>query len=828
MTFRLVQVLLVLTLAGSGKHVEPIATSREQWETPKPGWSQRGAAVNLPGGRWTNDAQDAFFDGSRLCARLRQPDTSFKTRCTHVIADQTFQVVDGEFQPDGASEAIFNEYVRIGYPVDTVPGSWLDSSRNSKLSGSILETELQREDGSWVQVVTSVLFWHFLQNVDGTLYIQRAPCASLGVCLYSYVLKLDAKDLYCSRAVCDPEKDRDICCDRVESCATMTTCDRSQNLVPDLNGWCRDRACDPILDQDICCVPAAFCDGMQCLPGYVSKLNAAEIQCPNSICFPDSDRDLCCEQQGLCSDLPYTSADCATGTYFNFDALCQQKQCNNVTDLWTCCQPAMRCDLGLNCSHGYVEKPEYAETYCLAPDCNLLDHLLVCCDPAAPCSDITCGHGYYQLSDTYCSGTSCNETLDFDHCCLDSATCSTLADQSCPYGYWFDSPERCVRDPCVDSDRFPGDCCKPSEPCASLTCPHGSVYKTNYASLTCLLDVCNMTIDLDRCCDVAAHCDTLDCGHGYTPDPTANDTYCPATSCDINRDRDLCCEAAPLCATAFTCPHGFTPWPDTYCDGIFCDDTRDRDICCRPAMSCTALACPLNYVTRFDAYCDGISCDFTRDLNWCCERGMALMYYKFVPLDLRQSGYTVVQMSDFYIYNQQVEVDGFDQAVFYCDPCNTPVNGQEDPPNLGDGNGDTKWLDYTMNPFFVRIPSPQPIFSYSFVTGNDEPIRDPWLWQLWGSPNSVDWVILHEVSDPNHNLVPLERKTSTGQISIEVPCFSPMQVHISNAANITCEEGDLIRHNTNCTPVCEEGFTADLDSLLCQAGELTPALFACA
>eukprot|EP00913_Durusdinium_trenchii_P035919 g33608.t1 len=370
----------------------------------------------------------------------------------------------------------------------------------------------------------------------------------------------------------------------------------------------------------------------------------------------------------------------------------------------------MRCDLGLNCSHGYVEKPEYAETYCLAPESR-----------------------FFRVGDTYCSGTSCNETLDFDHCCLDSATCSTLADQSCPYGYWFDSPERCVRDPCVDSDRFPGDCCKPSEPCASLTCPHGSVYKTNYASLTCLLDVCNMTIDLDRCCDVAAHCDTLDCGHGYTPDPflrrgvwagepcglsrksdpTANDTYCPATSCDINRDRDLCCEAAPLCATAFTCPHGFTPWPDTYCDGIFCDDTRDRDICCRPAMSCTALACPLNYVTRFDAYCDGA------------------------------------------------------------------------------------WA-------FPPIPSPQPIFSYSFVTGNDEPIRDPWLWQLWGSPNSVDWVILHEVSDPNHNLVPLERKTSTGQISIEVPCFSPMQVHISNAANITCEEGDLIRHNTNCTPVCED------------------------
>jgi len=31
-------------------------------------------------------------------------------------------------------------------------------------------------------------------------------------------------------------------------------------------------------------------------------------------------------------------------------------------------------------------------------ECNEDDHLLVCCDAAAPCSDITCGHGYYQLS----------------------------------------------------------------------------------------------------------------------------------------------------------------------------------------------------------------------------------------------------------------------------------------------------------------------------------------------------------------------------------------------------------------------------------------------
>lgn len=37
-------------------------------------------------------------------------------------------------------------------------------------------------------------------------------------------------------------------------------------------------------------------------------------------------------------------------------------------------------------------------------------------------------------------------------------------------------------------------------------------------------------------------------------------------------------------------------------------------------------------------------------------------------------------------------------------------------------------------------------------------------------------------------------------------------------ANITCEEGDLIRHNHNCTPVCEDGFTASIDAILCEDG----------
>lgn len=44
-------------------------------------------------------------------------------------------------------------------------------------------------------------------------------------------------------------------------------------------------------------------------------------------------------------------------------------------------------------------------------------------------------------------------------------------------GYWFDSSERCTRDPCVDNDRSTSLnlCCKPSQPCSSLTCPHGTL-----------------------------------------------------------------------------------------------------------------------------------------------------------------------------------------------------------------------------------------------------------------------------------------------------------------------------------------------------------------
>lgn len=55
----------------------------------------------------------------------------------------------------------------------------------------------------------------------------------------------------------------------------------------------------------------------------------------------------------------------------------------------------------------------------------------------------------------------------------------------------------------------------------------------------------------------------------------------------------------------------------------------------------------------------------------------------------------------------------------------------------------------------------------------------PWRYQ-WTE------VILHEVSDRSHNLVPIERGVTTGQIAIEVPCFAPTQSHIANSETRFC------------------------------------------
>eukprot|EP00931_Biecheleriopsis_adriatica_P065235 TRINITY_DN39825_c0_g1_i1.p1 TRINITY_DN39825_c0_g1~~TRINITY_DN39825_c0_g1_i1.p1 ORF type:complete len:831 (+),score=127.29 TRINITY_DN39825_c0_g1_i1:225-2717(+) len=821
---RLAIAVLVLTIGGLADSHDSF--SRERWWKGQRGGPQPGSYVELPGGSWTEHAQDVFFDGMRLCARLRQDGDAWAKSCTNVYGTETFRVVDGKFELDVPAQELVTKYSSVGFATDRVPGSWVFTARNYQLSGTTLFAELMRDDGTWVKAQTNVLPWHFLENRNGAFYVAKAPCASMGHCVYSYLMRDNATDLYCEKAVCDRLGDRDTCCRQVQSCAFMYSC--GWGLVPDLEGFCRGLVCNQTTDQDICCVQASFCDSLNCVHGYLSKPNPELIQCPNSICFEDSDRDLCCDPRAKCWTLGLGDSDCAKGEYMNGATLCAGKECDLAVDLGTCCQDAQSCSVGYNCTHGYLAKPDSEHIYCPGPVCDEDLHLWTCCDAAAPCSDINCGWGWYQIPDTYCSGTSCNVTLDFDSCCIQSAKCSTFTDKSCNYGHWFKDDEWCAADPCVET--WSGDrtfCCKPSDPCTSLPCPHGFVAKANLDAFTCTGEFCIMEIDRDRCCDVAAHCDTLPCPHGYTPDSTKNDTYCPATSCELSRDRDLCCTPAPSCAIHYTCPHGFTSTPDTYCDGEYCVFERDRDICCRPAMPCDVLECPLNFVLRYDTYCNGVTCIESRDLYWCCERGMALAHYKFEPLSLRQLDNTVVQMTEFVLFNQAVEIDREPPTVAYCIVCDTPSNGKEDPDNLMDNNFATKWLDFSMKPVYIDLPFPQPAFTYRWSTGNDEPARDPLTWRLWGSPDKKEWVVLHEVSERDHDDVPMEREAWTTMFKIGVPCYAPSTSFVPNSPNITCEEGDIIRHGFNCTPLCNPGYVPDLDVITCSKGTLSSSEYIC-
>lgn len=788
------------------------------------GGPQPGGQVSLPPGTWFEHAQDIHFDGNRLCARLKKMDFTWNKDCIMVYGTQQFIADDGKFKLGPMSQGLVDEYTSINYPTDLPPGSWQLSARNAYISGTTLFAELQKDDGSWVKAWTNVYKWHFLLNKDGAFYLSAAPCASMGSCLPGYLLSAGAADIYCASAVCDQTYDLHTCCRQVQSCSFMTTC--GYGLVPDLLGSCRGLVCDQLSDQDICCVPAAMCTTLECPQHWVLKPDAASLICKGSVCFPSVDSNTCCDPQAKCRTLGVSHDACPNNEYFDFEEYCAVKNCVLGVDLPTCCKPAMDCERGVNCTHGYLAKPNSSDTYCPAPECDIDLHLHVCCDAADPCSSVTCGNGYYQEPNMFCAGTVCNPAQDFNHCCFRSASCSTFASHDCIYGEWFDVNEWCDRGQCLESAGDRQKCCKPSEPCSSLACPHGYVDKLDVSSRTCTWAYCDVALDVDRCCDIAAHCDTLACPHSYTPDPGANDTYCLAVTCFLATDRDRCCVPAPDCATHYTCPHGFTPWPNTYCDGVSCDFTRDRDICCRPAMPCDVLACPTNYVMRPDTYCFGIECVIERDLYWCCARGMALANYRWVVTDLRQEGYTVVQASEIRLWNFQINLA---ISNVWCDPCDSPVNNRENPIQLVDGKLTRKWLDYSRLPVNIELrDGAQPTFYYQFATGDDAPERDPWTWQLLGSPDGgKTWVVLHEIADRDHNLVPLARKTWTQNFVIGVPCFAPSSMFTPNTPNITCEEGDVIRHERNCTAVCLPGYTPSVTTLMCAGGEMTPEDFQC-
>jgi len=779
-------------------------------------WRLPGAAVTLPGGPWVQMAQDVDLRGNRLCARLRRDvGGPWDSDCTLVQEGQRFQNVGGKF--------------RVENSLDFPGGTWMFSARDSRLEGELFYAQLRRKDLTWRDAHVVVWDGSYFENDDGAFRLLMQSCEQLA-CIHGYVLRANATYRYCEFLACEPVRDLDTCCEPAMPCSNITTCGYKQ--IPDPFGYCLATTCDEERDSPHCCVPSAPCAGIsRCLDGYVLKDDAHDINCPRILCDATLDRDTCCTPAMPCTNL--TSRSCPHGKYFNALWWCAGVTCEDARDLEdVCCQEAESCSnttLEL-CGRGFLAKPNASGPFCEGASCAVERDRSSCCDAAGPCSGISCAFGLIALPNTFCAGVLCDPATDTGACCRPKAPCTNLTGRACPFGHFFNTTDFCASVACVEAvDR--DHCCQVAAPCTTFVCPVGSEIKQQVSTLFCNGQLCDLQRDIGICCDVAAPCGTMACPHGFTPTENASSTYCLGPFCVLSRDRDICCDVAAACDLHYACPHGYTPRSDTYCDGAVCEAARDRDFCCDPAMPCTAVTCPRNYVITPDTYCLGAVCIDSRDLDWCCEPGVPISYVKFTPLQLRSvtsddNDLPVCQLAELTLYWHGARVSTDDVTAFAINGTNPEL---EQPIKAVDGIAITKWLDYQSAPFVVHFPTVMEMNSYTLMTANDAPRRDPISWRLEGSFDGSLYVLLHEITDRTEGTdkIPLERLTETEKFPIAIPCFAPRADIITNGAAVACEEGELLASGTLCTAVCAPGFAPVPDVLNCTQGELTPLTFLC-
>eukprot|EP01065_Artemidia_motanka_P011951 TRINITY_DN1651_c0_g1_i2.p1 TRINITY_DN1651_c0_g1~~TRINITY_DN1651_c0_g1_i2.p1 ORF type:complete len:945 (+),score=246.11 TRINITY_DN1651_c0_g1_i2:178-3012(+) len=92
----------------------------------------------------------------------------------------------------------------------------------------------------------------------------------------------------------------------------------------------------------------------------------------------------------------------------------------------------------------------------------------------------------------------------------------------------------------------------------------------------------------------------------------------------------------------------------------------------------------------------------------------------------------------------------------------------EGPGSATDGDFSTKWADFTAAPLEVRFPHPTLVDSYSIVTANDMPERDPYRWVLTGSDDGAEWAVLSRV-DGDEEPLPLQRNAQGTWYSVQHP-----------------------------------------------------------
>lgn len=787
----------------------------EQVQPERTNGPQSGDGVSLPGGPWLRDAQNINTQGNQVCARMRMWDNVWDTSCFAVQAGQELANDVGALVP--------NPSPRLP------PGTWIDSARNVRMEGQLLQVELLSDDNlTWVYNAIVIDPRYYYLNNNGMLVLQQASCLSYLPCPFGYVAKINlvSDSLACQSIVCT-KYDRDSCCDPQMSCTKITDCEWP--LVPNMTDFCTTVKCQGS-DTEHCCVQPPPCTSMpRCALGYAFKPNAALINCTQSICDQIVDRDLCCDLRASCSEIPVQERNCPPTDFFNTVDFCGSGRCVPA-DLGVCCQRAQLCQAGYNCAahFGYVAKQ--GQEICQGTICNDARDLNFCCDKAALCQTLTCLEGDFPLPGVYCAATTCSLAADFATCCRRAAQCKTVGSLACGTQYsistFFDSSSYCDGIFC-DPIRDLAWCCKPRALCSTLQCPLGFVSRKGADKLLCLVGTCDAVVDRSACCQTASSCLTLRCPLGYTQNPANTLTsYCAVNPCDPVIDRDLCCKPAQPCNESYVCPLSYCPIPGAFCNGITCNVTRDLLACCQNAMPCTQLPCPRGFTQKITSYCAGPICDFNTDVATCCQPGAAFLYYRFTTLQLRNAfnaRNTVLQLSEFYFFFLGVRLDRAG-IIAYTINGNNPT--KEDPSRSIDDNWDTKWLDFKTSAIIYRWPQLVAIDSFTYVTANDEPDRDPVSFVLHGSQDGNVWVSLSTQTNQSQ-VIPLARGTETPPYNTTVPCFAPINITNSNDTYWTCVEGPMLADGSTCTASCLPGFTATPSSLTCNAGFLFPWTFTC-
>jgi hypothetical protein len=123
---------------------------------------------------------------------------------------------------------------------------------------------------------------------------------------------------------------------------------------------------------------------------------------------------------------------------------------------------------------------------------------------------------------------------------------------------------------------------------------------------------------------------------------------------------------------------------------------------------------------------------------------MPCRYYRLLIDKVRDgAAANSVQLSEFRLF----DVNKSNLSPTYSGSGSYPAG--EGPVQAGDGNLNTKWLDFTETSAILNMTfaSNTTIGGYRFATANDAPERDPVSWRLQASTNNSTWVTISTITD---------------------------------------------------------------------------------